>query len=322
MFGLNKIEKIESVYFSAFIVVVVLLFAGVVFGPLFAEQAFQTQTVFQSPEEALTALVGTVQAEDMQKVLTILGPEGKDVISSGDEVADKNNRAKFVNAYQEKVNFVKDKDKVTVIIGKDDWPMAIPLVKKDSGWVFDTHAGLQELLKRRIGHNELRAIKACQGYVQAQREYVSADRDLDGIMQYAQKFCSAPGKRDGLYWEVAEGEPLSPLGPSFAAAAGEGYQSGKACFISPTPYHGYLYKTLTAQGSSALGGAYNYIINGHMVAGFALVAWPVEYGVSGVMTLIVNQNGVLYEKNLGPNTDKIVKAMKNYNPDAAWSRAQ
>jgi hypothetical protein len=322
MVGSINIEKRKRVFFNVLIVIALILYTSVLSSPLFAEQATQAQTVFQSPEEAMKALVDAVQADNTQKVMTILGPDGKDVVYSGDEVADKDNHAKFVKEYQEKVKFVADKDRISVIIGNDSYPMAIPLVKKDAGWVFDTPAGREEILKRRIGRNELSSIKVCQEYVQAQREYSSVDRNLNGVIEYAQRFCSTPGKRDGLYWEVPETEAPSPIDPLIAAAAGEGYASGKVCDITPEPYHGYIYKILTAQGSDAPGGAYSYVINGNMVAGFALVAWPAEYEVSGVMTFIVNQNGIIYEKDLGTRTDEIVKAMTEYNPDPTWSRAQ
>ena len=317
-----NLENGKRVFFNALAVIALVLCIGVLSRPLFAEQTAGTQTVFQSPEEAMKAFVDALQADDTQKIMTILGPDSKDVVYSGDEVADKNNHAKFIKGYQEKVKFVADKDRVSVIIGNDNYPMAIPLVKKDAGWVFDTSAGRQELLKRRIGRNELIAIKVCQNYVQAQREYSSVDRDLDGIMQYAQRFCSNPGKRDGLYWEAPETEVPSPLDPLVAAAAGEGYTSGAVCPITPAPYHGYLYKILPGQGPDAPGGAYSYVINGNMVAGFALVAWPAQYGVSGVMTFIVNQNGIVYENDLGAGTDEAAKAMTNYDPDSAWSRAK
>ena len=312
----------KRLFFNAVAVAALVLSTCVLSLPLFAEQTSQVQTVFQSPEEAMKALVDAIQAGDTGKVMSILGPDSKDVIYSGDEVADKNNHAKFVKEYQEKVRFVKDKDQVSVIIGNDSYPMAIPLIKKDAGWIFDTPAGREEILKRRIGRNELGAIKVCQEYVQTQREYASIDRDLDGVMQYAQRFCSAPGKRDGLYWEAPEAEASSPLGSLVAAAAGEGYASGKVCAIAPEPYHGYLYKILMAQGSNAPGGAYSYVINGNMIAGFALVAWPAEYGVSGVMTLVVNQNGIVYEKDLGASTNETAKAMTAYDPDTTWNRAQ
>ena len=185
--------------------------------------------------------------------------------------------------------------------------------------MFDTKAGREEVLNRRIGRNELSAIQVCLGYVEAQREYASTDREQDGIIQYAQKFASDTYRRNGLYWEPAEGEIPSPLGPFAAKAAAEGYRRAAD---KPTPYHGYYYKILKGQGKSAPGGAISYVINGHMVAGFALVAWPAEYGVSGVMTFIVNQNGTVYQKDLGPKTEGIVKAMTLYNPDRTWRRAQ
>jgi len=320
MFKFNNVEEKQITYFFASIAA--FLFIAVVFSPLLAAQEKAAQIVFHSPEEAMKVFVEAIQADDMQKVLAILGPQGKDIIYSGDEVADKNNHAKFVKSYQEKVNFVKDKDVVSVIIGKDDYPLAIPIIKKEGGWVFDINTGLQELLKRRIGRNELSAINACRTYVQAQREYISAQRSQDGIMQYAQKFCSAPGKRDGLFWQEAQGEPPSPLGPVFVAASQEGYTPGEVCMISPAPYHGYHYKILAAQGIDAPGGQYSYLINGYMVAGFALIAWPAEYSVSGVMTFIVNQNGIVYEKNFGPRTDELARAVTEYNPDSTWSRAE
>ena len=317
-----NIKNRKCIFFDALAVITLIFCTGALSLPLFAEQAAEAQPVFKSPEEAMKSLVDAIQADDTQKVMAILGPDSKDVIYSGDEVADKNNHAKFVKEYQEKVKFVTDKDQASVIIGNDSYPMAIPIVKNNTGWIFDTPAGREEILKRRIGRNELGAIKVCQEYVQTQREYASVDRDLDGVMQYARRFCSTPGKRDGLYWEAPETEASSPLGQLVAAAAGEGYASGKVCAIAPEPYHGYLYKILAAQGPDAPGGAYSYVINGNMVAGFALVAWPAEYGVSSVMTFVVNQNGIVYEKDLGTRTDEIAKAMTEYNPDSTWSRAQ
>jgi hypothetical protein len=286
--------------------------------PVFAQEA--KQKVFGSPEEAMKALVETARSGERKDVLAILGPEGEDIISSGDEVADKNTLEQFVKSYQEKVDFVKEKEEwVSVIMGKDNWPFPIPIVKKGEGWMFDTKAGREEVLNRRIGSNELSAIRVCLGYVDAQQEYASTDREQDGIIQYAQKFASDTYRRNGLYWEPAEGEIPSPVGPFAARAAAEGYRRAAD---KPTPYHGYYYKILKGQGKSAPGGAYHYVINGHMVAGFALVAWPAEYGVSGVMTFLVNQNGTVYEKDLSPKTEGIVKAMTLYNPDRTWKRAQ
>jgi hypothetical protein len=251
--------------------------------------------------------------------MAILGPEGEDILSSGDQVADKADLERFLKRYQERVDLVRDRDRVSVILGNDYFPFAIPIVKKGEGWVFDTKTGKEEVLNRRIGRNELAAIEVCLAYVEAQREYASTDRERDGIIQYAQKIVSDAGRRNGLYWEVAEGEIPSPLGPFAAKAATEGYRKKDE---KPVPYHGYYYKILKGQGMSAPGGAYNYVINGHMVAGFALVAWPAEYNVSGVMTFVVNQNGNVYQKDLGPKTGELAKTMTLYNPDRTWKRAQ
>jgi len=278
------------------------------------------QKAFGAPEEAMKALADAAQAGDLKGMIAILGPEGEDIISSGDAVADKNTLAQFVKAYQETVYFVKEKgDRVSVIMGNDYWPFPIPIVKKGEGWVFDTKEGREEVLNRRLGRNELNAIQACSAYVDAQREYASTDRERDGIIQYAQKVWSDPYRRNGLYWEATEGEVPSPLGPLAAEAAAEGYRRAAD---KPKPFHGYYYKILKGQGKSAPGGAYQYVINGHMVAGFALVAWPAEYNVSGVMTFIVNQNGTVYQKDLGPKTAEIAKTMTLYNPDRTWKRAQ
>jgi hypothetical protein len=277
------------------------------------------QKVFGSPEEAMKAFAEAVQSGNMKDVMAILGPEGEDILSSGDEVADKADRERFLKKYQERVDLIKDRDRISVILGNDYFPFAIPIVKKGEGWVFDTKAGKEEVLNRRIGRNELAAIQVCEAYVEAQREYASTDRERDGIIQYAQKIVSDAGRRNGLYWEAAEGEIPSPLGPFAAKAATEGYKKKDD---KPVPYHGYYYKILKGQGMSAPGGAYNYVINGHMVAGFALVAWPAEYNVSGVMTFVVNQNGTVYQKDLGPKTEGIAKAMTLYNPDRTWKRAQ
>jgi hypothetical protein len=314
----HKIKR-DGVYRYASMGMVAVLVAFVVLIlPVFAQEV--KQKVFGSPEEAMKAFGETAQAGDMKGMIAILGAEGNDIISSGDAVADKEVQERFVKVYREKVDFVKEReDRVSVILGNDNWPFAIPIVKQGEGWVFDTKAGREEVLNRRIGRNELSAIRVCLGYVEAQREYASTDREQDGIIQYAQKFASDTYRRNGLYWEPAEGETPSPVGPFAARAAAEGYRKAAD---KPTPYHGYYYKILKGQGKNAPGGAFSYVINGHMVAGFALVAWPAEYGVSGVMTFVVNRNGTVYQKDLGPKTEGIVKAMTLYNPDRTWGRAQ
>ena len=319
MFRFNqKIKRGCMEHYTLVIVVAVSIAVVTLILPISAQEV--KQRAFGLPEEAMKTLVETVKTGDTKGIMAILGPEGEDIISSGDEVADKNAQEQFVKAYQETVYFVKEKeDRVSIIIGNDNWPFPIPIVKKGEGWVFDTKEGREEVLNRRLGRNELNAIQVCSAYVEAQREYASTDRERDGIIQYAQKVLSDPDRRNGLYWEAAEGEVPSPLGPLAAEAAAEGYKrtGGK-----PRPYHGYYYKILKGQGPSAPGGAYQYVINGHMVAGFALVAWPAEYGVSGVMTFQVNQNGTVYEKDLGPKTGEKVKGMMRYNPDQTWRRAQ
>lgn len=290
----------------------------VLVSPIFAQEV--KPKVFNSPEEVMKALAETARAGDRIGMMAILGSEGEDIISSGDEVADRNALEKFVMSYQEKADFVKEKeDRVSVILGNDNWPFPIPIMKVGEGWAFDTDMGREEVLNRRLGRNELKAIQVCLTYVEAQQEYAMTDREQDGIIQYARKIWSDPGRRNGLYWEAAEGEVLSPLGPEIAQAARSGYTKTSD---KPTPYSGYYFKILEGQGPDAPGGAYSYVINGHMVAGFALVAQPAEYGVSGVMTFLVNQNGTVYEKDLGPKTEEIVKAMTRYNPDRTWRRAQ
>ncbi len=284
-----------------------------------AQETGQEKKPFASPQQAMQALVDALRAGDRQGLLAILGPEGEDILSSGDPVADKADRDRFLAAYDDKVDFApKEDDEVEVILGHENWPFPIPLMKGEQGWFFDTEAGKDEILSRRIGRNELDAIEVCEGYVDAQREYASADREMDEIIQYAQKILSDPNTRNGLYWVPAEGELPSPAGPFVARAAAEGYKKGE----KPIPFHGYYYRILKAQGSSAPGGAYNYVINGHMVAGFALVAWPADYGVSGIMTFVVNSNGIVYEKDLGTKTAKTAEAMTRYNPDETWRRSQ
>ncbi|MGE5296152.1 MAG: DUF2950 domain-containing protein [Solirubrobacterales bacterium] len=277
------------------------------------------QQVFASPQAAMQALVSALRAGDKQSLLAILGPASEEILSSGDPVADKADRDRFLAAYDDKVDLApKGNDQVEVILGHENWPFPIPMVKANQGWLFDTEAGKEEILNRRIGRDELDAIQVCEGYVEAQKEYADVDRELDGIIQYAQKIISDPDTRNGLYWEPAEGEAPSPAGPFMARAAAEGYKKGE----KPIPFHGYYYRILKAQGPNAPGGAYDYVINGHMVAGFALVAWPADYGVSGIMTFLVNRNAMVYEKDLGPNTAQIAEAMTQYNPDETWKRSQ
>ncbi len=280
------------------------------------------QKSFVSPEEAVNALVVAVKTNDKNEILAILGTGGKELISSGDEVADKEGREKFLNAYDEMNKLEQESaDKIVLHVGTDDWPLPIPIVKKDNTWVFDTKAGKEEILNRRIGRNELNVIEVLHAYVDAQREYASSDCKGGGVVEFAQKFISTEGKHDGLYWEAKEGEEMSPLGPLVAQAANEGYAE-KAEGINFSPFHGYYYKILKGQGKHATGGVYDYVVKGKMILGFALVAYPAQYGNSGVMAFIVNQEGVIYQKDLGKNTEKIAKSMKKFDPDKTWKKVE
>ncbi len=300
--------------------VTILIAAWILFGSY--QKADAQQRTFKSPEEAVKSLVEAVKASDSKELLAILGPGGKEIISSGDEVADKAERERFIQDYEEMSKLEKEADKkVSLVVGKAEWPFPIPIVKKGETWAFDTMAGKEELLNRRIGRNELNTIEVCRAYVDAQREYARKDRDSDGLLEYAQKFVSTKGKKDGLYWKAKEGEEQSPLGPLAAQAVKEGY-GGRKPGDNPVPYHGYFYKILKAQGKNAPGGTYDYVVKGKMIGGFALVAFPAEYGASGVMTFIVNHDGVVYEKDLGKETEKIVNTMTKFDPDKTWKKVE
>ena len=278
-----------------------------------------SQPGFPTPEAAVADLVAAMRAADMDQIESILGPGSRDVIDSGDEVADREVWRWFVAAYEENHRFEATADGARVLsIGKDDWPMPIPLVASEGHWRFDTAAGREELISRRIGRNELDAIEVCLAVVDAQREYAEVDRDGDAILEYAQRFRSAEGQRDGLYWRSAAGEPASPLGEFAARAVREGYRGAD----SPQPYHGYYYRILTAQGEHAPGGAFDYIAHGNMIGGHAIVAYPAEYGVSGVMTFVVNHAGVVYQKDLGTETEQRAEAILVFDPDPSWKRAR
>ena len=299
-----------------------LLFIVTGAAPAMAAAAKNSQQTFASPEEALQSLVKTVRSNDTKALTFILGPGSKEIISSGDPVADKTGREQFVKLYDEKVVIEgAETGRAVFSIGNEDYPHPIPLVKKGTAWRFDTRAGKEELLNRRIGRNELDVIEILRTYVDAQREYALRSRDRGGLLEYAQKFGSEKGKQDSLYWEANEGEEQSPLGPLAAKAAREGYTRTKSG-EKPSPYHGYYYKILKTQGENAMGGAYDYVVKGKMIGGFALVAYPAEYGNSGVMTFMVNHEGAVYQKDLGKETEKIVGAMKNYNPDKTWKKVE
>ncbi len=279
------------------------------------------QTRFDSPAAAMKALVAAARSDDTAKLAAILGPDGEAIVSSGDEVADRDDRQRFVARASDRTRFETLSDGSTIAhIGTRGTPLAIPLVKDGTKWRFDTAAGKDELLNRRIGRNELMAIAATRGYVDAQEEFARASATSGGGHVYAQKLRSTPGQRDGLYWDDASGTDESPLGPLFASAAAEGYQlADQPATTTPEPYHGYLFRILTGQGASAPGGARSYVKDGKMTGGFALVAWPAEYGQSGIMTFQVNAQGIVFQKDLGAQTADAVKTITAYDPDGSWS---
>jgi Protein of unknown function (DUF2950) len=277
--------------------------------PASAQQSFKTA------EEAAEALVKAAKSGDRKAILAVLGRDGADIVSSGDPVADKATREEFVAAYDAKHQVTMEgDDKATLIVGNEDFPLPIPLVRKDGSWRFDTAAGREEILLRRVGRNELNAIQAALAYVDAQQEY--AEKGVAGPGVYARRLVSRPGRKDGLYWPAASGEDESPLGELAAAAASKGYRADQ----ERRPYHGYYYKILSRQGDRAPGGALDYVVNGKMIGGFALVAYPAEYGNSGVMTFLVNHQGGVYQKDLGPDTARIAERMRSFNPDTTWQR--
>lgn len=287
----------------------VSLFALLALMPVLSRAA--QQETFATPEQAGSALVEANKNGKDDELLKILGPGAADLIHSGDAVADRNAEKKFVAAYEAGHEWELSADgKETLIVGTQKWPLPLPLVRDGGKWRFDATSGRQEILDRRIGRNELDVIKVCRAYVEAQADFANV---TPGRHEYAQKFTSAAGQHDGLYWPAAAGEKESPLGALMASAAAEGYAAGKRA-----PYHGYFYKILKSQGANARGGAKDYIVKGRMTGGFALLAYPAKYGDSGIKTFIVNENGIVHEKDLGPQTAEAVKQITAYNPDKTW----
>lgn len=277
------------------------------------------QESYASPRQAAAALVAAVQDNNDAELLAILGPGTEYLISSGDRVADRNGRARFLRAYGEKNKLEQEEEgRAVLLVGGKNYPFPIPIVRQRDSWLFDAEAGMEEILNRRIGRNELRTIKVMQAYTDAQREYACMNPDGGGP-EFAQKFASSEGTKDGLYWEAGENEKQSPFGPLIAKAAEEGYAEGLA-EAPPDPFYGYYFKILKAQGRHANGGAFDYVAHGKMVLGFALVAYPAKYGASGIMTFIVNQEGVIYEKDLGEETAKTATAMTAFDPDETWRK--
>ena len=315
--GIRNFADFAPVWRRRFVMVLViyLMFmsaVGIAIG------AAAKQQTFPSPEEGVRALIDAAKNNDTASLLQVLGPEAQSFINTGDPVSDRASRTRFVEAYEEAHTLVQSGDTQAILqVGKDAWPFPIPLVKDNTSWRFDSKAGKEELLNRRIGRNELDVIQVCLAYVDAQREYYMRNPQHVALLQYASKFVSTKSKRDGLYWETMADEPPSPLGPLVAQARREGYKRAAG---QPTPYHGYYYKMLTGQGAKAPGGAYDYVVRGQMVGGFAMVAYPAQYGSSGIMTFIVNHDGVVYEKDLGPNTSALAHAMTKFNPDETWKK--
>jgi hypothetical protein len=282
---------------------------------LLSAQPQTGQPTFATPEEAIHAVGDAAAHNDTAAMLKLFGPGGKDLVQSGEDAGTREDRANFVRMLHEKMQIERDAtnpNRVTFAVGTEDWPFPVPLARDKAGrWYFDAAQGKMEVLARRVGRNELNAVEVCRGYVEAQMAYANVDRDADGNLEYAQRIVSSPGKQDGLYWE---GEPGSLVPKSFAGAVEAAAEAGK----KPEPYHGYYYRILKAQGPAAEGGAVNYVVKGEMIGGFALVAWPAEYGVSGVKTFIVNHRGMVYEKDLGPTTATLARQMTQFNPDKTW----
>jgi hypothetical protein len=317
MLGSNSGNRRTLLRLRDWIVAVLVALIGIA---ILSSAAAAEQASFATPEQAVDALVAATRADSTAELLKILGPGSRTLISSGDAVADTRARRKFVSAYETANEITKEgDDRAILVVGKDGWTFPFPLVKHGKAWEFDASAGAEEILDRRIGANELSAIEVCRAYVDAQRDYAARDPEHSGLLTYAQKFKSSPGRHDGLYWPAAAGEAESPFGPLVADARAAGY--GAKLAKGRTPYHGYYYRILTGQGPAAKGGAYSYIVKGHMIAGFAMVAFPAQYGISGVMTFIVNNDGVVYQKDLGPDTAERAETMKLFNPDSSWKPA-
>jgi hypothetical protein len=309
--------------FSAWLIAItqiVLIFAA--FLPVSASSAATKQIMFESPEKAVMAFVHSLEKDDLASLEAILGPNSEQLVSSGDPVADRSRRQRFLSAYAESHRLDREgKGKVMLVVGKNEWPFPIPLVMQKNLWRFDTPAGRVEILNRRIGRNELETIQTCLAIVDAQREYAMNQYGGSGALVYAPRFASDPGTKNGLFWETKEGEEQSPMGELVAKARAEGYNP-KGGAGEAAPYHGYLYRMMTGQGKNAEGGAYDYMVRGHMLGGFAVVAYPAAYGSSGVMTFIVNHDGIVYQKDLGPKTAEIASSMQLFDPGPGWKKVE
>jgi hypothetical protein len=296
-------------------IIMAAIFLVLAVNPGYAAKSKQQK--FNSPDEAFATMIAAVKTGDSPKLAAIFGPGSKDIFSA--DQADEQRRERFVKAYEENHRLEKiGKDKMILHVGNNDWPWPVPVVKKAHGWRFDTTAGIKEIIARRIGHNEVSAVQVCLAYVDAQSEYAK-EHTTNGLAEYAQQMVSDPGKKNGLLWEPMNGEKPSPLGPLVAGACRTDKRQMPAG-IERSPYHGYYYKILKSQGKDASGGAYDYIVDGKMIGGFALVAYPAQYGSSGITTFIVNQQGVVYQKDMGTDTQRLAEAMTSFNPDSTWKQ--
>jgi len=307
--------RFEFRLFAATVVAMFIIFIGI------QADAAVKQKGFATPDEAVKAFAAAMESNDEKELLSIFGTAAKELISSGDPVSDKQRREMFISDYNRKNKLVQEGSRMVLNVGEKDWPFPVPLVKKGDQWFFDTKAGKEEILNRRIGENELSTVQTLLAIVDAQREYAMNDRDNDGLLEYAEKFGSDPGRKNGLYWKTNPGEEPSPLGELVADARAEGY-GRTGLKQGPIPFHGYYFRILKKQGKHAAGGAFDYVVKNNMIGGFAVVAYPAVYGSSGVMTFVVNHEGVVYEKDLGKNTAKTAKAMNSFDPDQTWKKAE
>jgi hypothetical protein len=303
MITFNPLRRVASVGLGAIVALALLTCAS------------RAQQAFPSPEDAAAALATAVKTGTRSTILKVLGKDAEDIIESGDDVADADVRQRFLSVYDARHSIKAEGNKTaTLILGTDDFPFPIPLVNSKRGWEFDSAAGRQEILYRRIGSNELDAIQTSLAYVDAQNEYAGKDRTGAGPGVYAQRIVSSPGKKDGLFWR--DDKDPSPLGELAAEASAEGYKAGE----QSSPYHGYYFRILKGQGSDAPGGALNYVVKGKMIGGFGLIAYPAEYGNSGVMTFMVNHDGTVYQKDLGRRTESLAKRLDLFDPDQTWKK--
>jgi hypothetical protein len=300
---------------AAAVILMIFIFSGFIAGAALKQKGFAT------PEAAVRAFAAAMESNNENELLSIFGMAGKELISSGDPVRDKQRRETFIADYNRKNKLTQEGSRMILNVGEKDWPFPIPLVKQGDQWFFDTKAGKEEILNRRIGENELSTVQTLLAIVDAQREYAMHDRNNDGIREYAEKFGSDPGKKNGLYWPMMPGEEPSPLGELVADARAEGYRrSGTQ--QGPIPFHGYYFRMLKKQGKHAAGGAFDYVVKNKMIGGFAVIAYPAAYGSSGVMTFIVSHEGVVYQKDLGKNTAKTATAMTSFDPDKTWKKVE